>query len=191
MRKLLHIAAILTGLTTSLSAQMSLLENSPFVPPKQGGAEAGEAASASQSLSQLEFRGMTAVGGDYIFSIYNRQTRESRWLSEGVEEDGLLIRSWDANKMSIVIYSVAEDMAREIPILDFSLESESPVTASNVGNPSAPPPPPNAVTPSGDPNDGGRPARPDMRPTRRNLETLRQRRQELADRLKQRAQDKE
>lgn len=190
MRKLIHIAIVLTGLTTSLGAQMSLLENSPFVPPRQGGDDAGDAGSASQSLSQLEFRGVTAVDGEYIFSIYNRQTRESRWLSEGAEEDGLLIRSWDANKMSIVIYSVAEDMAREIPILDFSMESENPVAANTSGGHAAPPPP-GTVTPSGDPNEGGRPARPDLRPTRRNLETLRQRRQELADRLKKRAEDKD
>jgi len=185
MKSILQVSVILLASATALSAQVSLLDNSPFLPPPEPGAGTGDEGPVSQSLNQLEFRGVTALDGQYIFSIYNKQTRESRWMSEGLEEDGLVIRSWDANKMSIIIYSSTEDIAREIPILDFSFASESPVATTNLNQA----PDPIHATPSNDPNKQERPTRDNLRPTRRNLETLRQRRQELAERLKARAKE--
>jgi len=172
-----------------LSAQQSLLENSPFVPPSEEGGSNESAAKESGKLSQLQFRGYTSIDGMNIFSIYNSQTREGEWYTEGVEsQDGLIVRSWDPNKMSIVVYSTSEDMAREIPIAEVSASSNAGALTSSGGASSSGP---GAVTPTVNPNDNARPARPDLRPSRRNLETLRQRRQELAERLKQRAQDRD
>ena len=68
---LLLLPAALSGATP-----VQLLENSPFLPP--GGAAAVQAAPAEQV--PIELRGISTLGGETRFSIYNPATQQSVWL---------------------------------------------------------------------------------------------------------------
>jgi hypothetical protein len=166
--------------------EVSLLDNSPFMPPgKTANANATDVAGPA-SLAKLQLRGITSIDEAYIFSVYNPDTRESKWLSQGVEEDGLVVKSFDPESNSVVIHSESEGLSRQMEMNDFSAP-----TATR-GLPTMPP----QSIPSR-PQAPGTPAvRPNLpsslsatqqaieRPTRRNLETLRERREELAEKLR-------
>lgn len=163
-----------------------LLENWPFVPP--GSAQTAEitAPEGPASLAKLQLRGITSVDGEYIFSVYNPDTRESKWLPEGAALDGLVIKSFDPNKNSVVIHSEAENLSRQMQMNDYSAPSGIRATpprpapqasSSGTANNSTP----RTVSPTGTLT---RTQQTVQRPTRRNLETLRARRAELAEKLR-------
>jgi hypothetical protein len=85
-----------------------LLDNWPFAPPGSAQSATTAAPEGPASLAKLQLRGITSVDGEYIFSVYNPDTRESKWLPQGVELDGLVIKSYDSKKNSVVIHSEAE-----------------------------------------------------------------------------------
>lgn len=156
----------------------SFIENSPFMPPagpngKTVGGNVGPA-----SLSSLQMRGITKMKGEFVFSIYDPSTQKSKWRVLGQEKDGLIVRSFDESKKTIVIHSVEDNLSRQLEMYRkprtggggqaralTSNGSRSPATSRPSGS---------TITRSNR-----------QRPTQRNLETLRKRRQALAEKLRQ------
>ena len=186
MRTLL-IAGMACALCSLLHGQnkVSLLENSPFMPPgKQAGADSA-ADKGPASLAKLQLRGITSINGEYIFSVYNPDTRESKWIPQGVEEDGVVIKSYNPNGNSVVIHSESENLSRQMELNDYSKPTGirgSSVINRPVSQPTRSATSAAAVSPTG--TAVTRTAQAVQRPTRRNLETLRARRAELAEKLR-------
>lgn len=191
MKILLTSFSLFAGGMLLLQAQSTvpLLENSPFMPPGQ--ADAGSTSPEDQgprSLAKLQLRGITSIDGEYIFSIYNPDTRESKWITQGQSEAGLTIQSYDPDRNSVVIYSEAENLSRQMEMNDYSAPSglraaptqqARQAVLQNQGNPSRTTA--ENVTPTG---TLVRTQQQIQRPTRRNLEALRARRAELAEKLR-------
>ncbi|MDA0348601.1 MAG: hypothetical protein O3C43_02615 [Verrucomicrobia bacterium] len=167
---------------------VSLLEKSPFMPPgKAASANANEVVGPA-SLAKLQLRGITSIDGEYIFSVYNPDTRESMWLSKDIEEEGLVVKSYDPDGNTVVIHSESENLSRQMKMNDYAASTvlRAPPTVTRQA------PPPSMLQAPGTP--AVRPTIPTSslsatqqaieRPTRRNLETLRARREELADKLR-------
>lgn len=174
-------------LGTSLSAQtgLSLLENSPFLPPGKAAEGGSPEESGPASLAKLQLRGITSINGEYIFSIYNPDTRDSKWMAQGVEEDGLLIKSFDMEGSTVVIHSESEDLSRQMKMNDYAAPSSiRPITprATTTAQPARPQAPGTPSVTSSTSLVGTQ--QQIQRPTRRNLETLRARRAELAEKLR-------
>ena len=165
----------------------SLLENWPFSPPGTTQSSTNSAEDGPPSLVKLQLRGITSLGGEYIFSVYNPDTRESKWLSQGVEQDGLIIQSYDSNRNTVVIHSPTDNQSRQMQMNDYSAPtgirampqspSRTPAPSTGTANRTTP----QAVSPTGTLT---RTQQSVQRPTRRNLETLRARRAELAEKLR-------
>ena len=165
---------------------VSLLEKSPFMPPGKAASASATAVAGPASLVKLQLRGITSIDGEYIFSVYNPDTRESKWLSKGVEEEGLVVMSYDPDGNTVVIRSQAEDLSRQLKMNDYSAPTAmrgSPILPRQPTSTSRPQAP---GTPSVRSTTSSLSATQQsiQRPTRRNLETLRARREELADKLR-------
>ncbi|MCZ6671577.1 MAG: hypothetical protein O7C75_01420 [Verrucomicrobia bacterium] len=162
---------------------VSLLENSPFMPPNKGKEDNKTTDAGPASLARLQLRGITSIDGEYIFSVYNPDTRESKWIPKGVEEGGLVIKSYDPVSNSVVIHSESENLSRQMQMNDYAaptaLRATPTLPRSTLTRARAPAKP--AVTPTGTLT---RTLQSVQRPTRRNLETLRERRAELAEKLR-------
>ena len=169
-----------------LSAQnnISLLENSPFMPPGRANAANKAAEEGPASLAKLQLRGITSIDGEYIFSVYNPDTRESKWVSQGVEEDGIMIKSYDLKSNSVVIHSEAEDLSRQLQMNDYSASAGLRPTPNQVRRPPTTPQAPGTPAVNNTTTSLSRTQQAVQRPTRRNLETLRARRAELAEKLR-------
>jgi len=170
---------------------ISLIDQSPFLPPSraQSGGSATEE-NKNTKLARLQLRGITSIDGEYIFSVYNPDTREGKWIPQGVEEDGLLIRSYDADSNSVIIFSESENLSRQLQVNDYA--KPSPIqTATNLRS-SRPTSRQQQQAPgtSAARTNGilTRTAQAVQRPTRRNLETLRARRAELAEKLRKQSE---
>lgn len=92
---------------TNLFAEGSLSEKSPFLPPGHGIKKDVPAQPKVQPQGpisrEIEFRGVVQLGGTYRFSIFNKKKKKSYWLVEKVSQDGISVRSFDANSSSVVI----------------------------------------------------------------------------------------
>ena len=184
---LLGVGSLLQGQET-----IPLLENWPFSPPGVADSSKADTAQQNTSLGKLQLRGITSLDGEYIFSVYNPDTRESKWISQGEEEDGLIIKSFDAQRNTVVIHSESENLSRQMNMNDYS--APTGIRAQ----PAAPRPTPqasatgtaNRTTPQSVSPTGTltRTQQSVQRPTRRNLETLRARRAELAEKLRKQPQ---
>ncbi len=60
----------------------SLLENSPFLPPQTQASQRPMKGKPTKNpiTEQLEFRGLMEYGGEYLFSIFDRERKSSRWM---------------------------------------------------------------------------------------------------------------
>ena len=163
---------------------VSLLENSPFLPPAK--ADGGNAEEAGDSpLALLQLRGITSIEGEYIFSIFDPSTRQSKWIGQGEQADGLTINSYDPIGNTVIIHSLSENLSRQ-------LELNVSAAPSPISVPTAAATPAGTTQPATGPRDtsaaaaarASRTVNPSM-PSRRNLEILRERRQALADQLRQ------
>ena len=189
MRALFQLLAILL-VGTALPAQekVPLLENWPFSPPGTASSSQSSQDEGPASLASLQLRGITSLDGEYIFSIYNPETRESKWIPQGQEEDGLVIRSYDVARNTVVIHSESENLSRQMQMNDYAAPTgiravpqvrrpaSQPSTSGTANQTTS-----SAVTPTGTLT---RTQQTVQRPTRRNLETLRARRAELAEKLR-------
>ncbi len=186
MRYWILFWAMISGPILSLGqGTVSLLENSPFLPPAtaDGGNGSGNEEGDSP-LALLQLRGITSIEGEYIFSIFDPSTRQSKWIRQGEQADGLTIRSYNPVANTVMIHSQSEDLSRQLE-LNVSA-APSPITV-----PTAAATPAGATQPTTGPRDtsaaaarASRTVNPSM-PSRRNLEILRERRQALADQLRQ------
>lgn len=94
------LTAALLGLGTASAVDLEgLVKNPPF-----GGT--GVAAGPGVAPSTLEFRGMYAEGGVNYYSIYNTQTKQSSWVSEGEAPSTnvpVVVKGFDAANETLVI----------------------------------------------------------------------------------------
>ena len=169
---------------TLAQPSVSLLENSPFAPPGRANSSSTNADAGPASLAKLQLRGITSIDGEYIFSVYNPDTRESKWIPQGESQDGLMIKSFNPEGNSVVIHSESENLSRQLKMNEYSAStalraiqtparpSAQPARTSITSRP---------VSPTGTLT---RTQQTIQRPTRRNLETLRERRAELAEKLR-------
>jgi len=182
------VALFLSGvLLRAQDSSIPLLENWPFTPPGRAQDSENAQDQTKTSLGKLQLRGITSIGGEYIFSVYDPDTRESKWLPQGQEQDGLLIQSYDAERNSVVISSETENLTRQMQMNDYAAPTglraapipTRPSTQASTGT--ANQTTSSAVSPTGTLT---RTQQSVSRPTRRNLETLRARRAELAEKLR-------
>jgi|GEM_PF-1769820 hypothetical protein len=188
MKRLVLMVAF-SLLCSSLLGQsnVSLLEKSPFMPPEKAGANAkADEAVGPASLAKLQLRGITSIDGEYIFSVYNPDTRESKWLSKGIEDEGIVIKSYDPDGNTVVIHSESEDLSRQMRMNEFSKSTalRAPPTISRQSLPSRPQQAPGTPAVRSTTSSLSATQQSIQRPSRRNLETLRARREELADKLR-------
>ncbi len=172
---------VLGPLLSQGQGTVSLLENSPFLPPAK--AEEGNAdETGPPSLALLQLRGITSIDGEYIFSIFDPSTRQSKWIRQGGQEDGLTIRGYDPDGNTVIIHSQTENLSHQLQLNEYAQPS-APKAATTPARTTQPP------TVSRD-TSAGTASRANRtvdtsRPSRRNLEILRERRQALADQLRQ------
>ncbi len=175
---------VLVPLLSQGQGTVSLLENSPFLPPvKPGAGNADE--SETTSLALLQLRGITSIGGEYIFSIYDPSTRQSKWIGQGVQEDGLIIRDYNPDGNTVIIHSEPDNLSHQLQLNEYAKPTaasapKAPTTPTGTTQPTTP-----ASTTSGGTASRATRTVDTSRPSRRNLEILRERRQALADQLRQ------
>ena len=187
MKILNLLMVVVVGSSLSAQTGRSLLENSPFLPPGKAAGGSSQEELGPASLAKLQLRGITSIDGEYIFSIYDPDTRDSKWMAEGVEEDGLLIKSFDLDGNTVVIHSESEDLSRQMKMNDYSAPSSiRPITprATTTAQPARPQAPGTPSVTSSSSSSLVNTQQQIQRPTRRNLETLRARRAELAEKLR-------
>lgn len=178
---ILFWATILAPILSLGQGTVSLLENSPFLPPAKT-REGNEKETASPSLTLLQLRGITSLEGEYIFSIYNPTTRQSKWIKQGVQEEGLTIRSYNPVANTVMIHSQFENLSHQVRLNEYAqptAASAPKATTTPVGTTQS-----TTATSSGSAPRSTRTVDTSM-PSRRNLEILRERRQALADQLRQ------
>lgn len=178
---ILFWATILAPILSLGQGTVSLLENSPFLPPAK--AEEGNGKETpSPSLTLLQLRGITSLGGEYIFSIYNPTTKQSKWIQQGVQEEGLTIRSYNPLTNTVMVHSQFENLFHQLSLNEYA--KPTPVSAPKVTTAPAQTTQPTTAASSGSASRSSRTVDTSM-PSRRNLEILRERRQALADQLRQ------
>lgn len=100
----LILLALLLGSATALADVRSLVQNSPFVPADFNVRPPDPPPPPAQNpLENYELRGIMYLNGEYIFSVYDPQNRQGRWLSESQMEDGLEVSEYDLQRNQIVL----------------------------------------------------------------------------------------
>lgn len=103
-----HSILCITGMALVCTAHASqdLKENSPFLPPGYNTTEAAPPPPPQVNgpiAKQLEFKGLINLAGTYRFSIFNKQNQRSYWLTQGQDQDGIGISSFNADTQSVVV----------------------------------------------------------------------------------------
>lgn len=95
------------GLASSMYASKDLKEDSPFLPPGYLSKEASPPPPPPQQngpiAKQLEFKGLINFSGTYRFSIFNKQNQRSYWLTQGQNQDGIGISSFNVDTQTVVV----------------------------------------------------------------------------------------
>ena len=175
-------ATVMGPLLLQGQGTVSLLENSPFLPPaKAAGGNGNNDGMGDSPLALLQFRGITSIEGEYIFSIFDPSTRQSKWLPHGVQVEGLTISDFDLDNNTVVLHSQSDNQSRQLDLNVSATPTSVPGGA----------PTPNRTTnvPRNTSSTAAAQANRTIdssRPSRRNVEILRQRREALADQLRQR-----
>ncbi|MBC9867267.1 MAG: hypothetical protein F7O42_05195 [Opitutae bacterium] len=181
---ILFWTTVLGPLLTQGQGTVSLLENSPFLPPAR--AEEGNADEKPPPyLTLLQLRGITSLGGEYIFSIYNPSTKQSKWIRQGVQEEGLTIRSYNPIGNTVMIHSQFENLSHQVRLNEYAQPTAASVPKVAPTPPSATQPTTATTATSAETASQANRTVDTSRPSRRNLEILRERRQALADQLRQ------
>ncbi len=132
---------------TLTSAQTTTLkEKSPFLPPDHNVAPPPPkpVQTVNGPISrEVEFRGVIQMGGVYQFSIFNKKEQRGYWIRENETQEGIGVRSFDPDSMSITI---EQDGRSERLTLMTSTDSPLPVatstatTSSTTASPAVPKP---------------------------------------------------
>ncbi len=106
LRTLVLASAGLVAMGVALAAK-DLKTDSPFLPPGYNTPTAAPAPPPPQVngplAKQLEFKGLINLGGTYRFSIFNKQTQRSYWLTQGESQEGISINNFNADSQSVVV----------------------------------------------------------------------------------------
>lgn len=123
----LSFALTLSSICT-LSAE-TLESKNPFLPPgygKEAPVQKVEPVVQNGPISrEVEFRGIVQLDGVYQFSVFNKSSQKGYWLRENESEDGISIRSFDAESMSITL-----QMNGRSERLTLMSESDAPLPVS-------------------------------------------------------------
>ncbi len=83
----------------------SLVQNSPFLPPsyKKASSTSNVRKSTSHDVDTKRFilKGISKIGSDYFFSVYDSVTDKGEWLQAGVSYNGFSILQYDPSEKSI------------------------------------------------------------------------------------------
>lgn len=109
----LWILGTAVALTTSASADSSLLENSPFLPPGHGRApeQTPQPQASDGPLSNLiEFRSVVRLSDQWLFSLYHRRDKRNFWVGLGEEHEQFRVTDYDAdsNRLSLAYQGQSE-----------------------------------------------------------------------------------
>lgn len=127
---------------TACALDVSLVSNSPFLPPgfQPPGGNATVAAPPPQA-SQLEYRGVYELGGQLHFNVFDKRTARGTWMRTGEASEGARVVDYDLDEDVVVIeYNGAR--------LRLSLIETSTATLPVAGAPTGQPVQP-AVQPGG------------------------------------------
>ena len=145
---------------------VSLLENSPFLPPAKEG-DGNEDETEDTPLALLQLRGITSLDGEYIFSIFDPSTRQSKWIRQGVQVDGLTIRGYDPYGNTVIIHSQPVNLSRQLQLNEYAQPSAASVPKAATTPPRTTQP--TTSTSAGTASQANRTV-DTSRPSRRNLE---------------------
>jgi hypothetical protein len=87
---------------------------SPFLPPGFGEQRRAVNQPTNTPLDQLEFRGLSKIGGDELFSLFDPSTSRGYWMRVGETQGGYTLVSFNPSASSVIIRSPAGD--RTIPL---------------------------------------------------------------------------
>jgi len=118
-----------------------LVARSPFL-PKQNKIKSESVIDKVREVDNGRFilKGITRMGGTYLFSIYDSKTSKSKWISPGVNLNGFVISAYDPNtktidcswggrKLSIEL-EIANDAPLELRLFNENNPNSTPKTAS-------------------------------------------------------------
>jgi hypothetical protein len=155
-----------------------LMRDSPFMP-------AGGPVAAAPEGGPLELRGVLFEGGQFLFSIHDQGTKESKWVRLGERDTPYVARSFDHENDVLTVDYQGRQVALKLP--PARVTELAPSGAPQDGNP-APMPTPQPATrpgPSRQPQQPP-PAGPSTPPTLKPEEA--QRLQNMADEIRRRRQ---
>lgn len=151
----------------------ALVKNSPFLP-----ASGASRAAAAGEGGPLEFRSVVFERGQFVFSIYDQASKQSKWIKLGPGETPFIARSYD----------------REHDTLSLDYQGRSQVLKLQAGHIASQPPAGSAPAPAPLPSaqEAGRPNQTPNNPTAKPPANLApaesQRLQTLADEMRRRRQ---
>lgn len=96
--------ALLLMLAVSWANGASLMQNSPFVPPdykKTAKTPERKIAQGDPESTRFALKGVSKLGSEYLFSIYDSVTQKSEWIQAGVSFNGFIIESYDPRLQEI------------------------------------------------------------------------------------------
>lgn len=121
MTSMLSISAL-----TGAESTLSLVANSPFLPPGfQPPGTPGKPAAPAATSNQYEFRGVYQLGETYYYNIYNVRERKGSWITrQDAGEMDIDVLSFDreTNELAIdvagetVSLALAETSDRTLPV---------------------------------------------------------------------------
>lgn len=113
--------ALLVGIT-SLPAS-SLVRNSPFLPAhreaQQSIPKAAEPTNASEA-KRFVLKGVSQIGSNYFFSIYDSVTQKGQWIQAGVAYNGFVIVKYEPAPKRIHFRWNGSDYTTDLPLANDS-----------------------------------------------------------------------
>lgn len=147
----------------------TLTDYSPFLPPPARTAPTPERKPETKNriTERLEFRGFFEMGGDWGFSIYDKQKRNSHWLSLGemARSEDFQVTDFDASSKRVYLQWGSDRAFLDLRVAGqgpgplrprggahvAGMTFDDPPPPPPVSAPPAPPPPPASRPPSGPP----------------------------------------
>lgn len=98
------LTAVTALLCLSVAASgRTLRTESPFLPPNFNRSEKilPKKAEAAPTPDRFVLRGISRIGDNYLFSIFDKTTQKAKWIEAGVESNGISITSYDPSTRTI------------------------------------------------------------------------------------------
>ena len=113
--------ALLILLPVSWINGESLIQNSPFLPPDyKKAAKTPEKRSSQEGSEPTRFalKGVSKLGSEYYFSIYDSVAKKSEWIQAGVPHNGFSILKYEPSERRIHFSWEGKSSAIQIPKAD-------------------------------------------------------------------------